>query len=274
MQIDVLILAHEPKPHCEDVVEEPALAIHRDANVHSRQLVNSRICRPCSALPPCSPDPRNSIRIDCQSSQRYDFILQKSAGITSMELRLRSLLILVSLTIISWASAPEAKTAFEYNNIAFREGQAFTFPVPGNLRSVSWSWTGSGMAGIAFAACRVPTTAKRSGPNGMLLTDTAPGHAYPAIIREFSLGQRPDLQDCRWGAYVGCLDQNGCSGIVTITWEQWENASETPNKNTPGDVSRDLPPEAVPEKPTPPARDIGDAGLSTTMLCWLIMAAE
>jgi hypothetical protein len=152
-----------------------------------------------------------------------------------------------------------------FNNLPFRSGKAFSFRVPADLKDVYYSYAGRGRSSMTVTACRVPKNLNDN-KNGMHSVALSMDRQYPVKMRSFVRNQRPDLQDCDWGVYVGCLDSSGCSGEITIWWDRWDGSSSrgagaantetssTSGQSASGDVATTVAP------PTASATDIGDAG--------------
>lgn len=159
-----------------------------------------------------------------------------------------------------------AEVQLEFDAMAFNGGRAFSFPVPGDLKAVHYAFEGRGNSVMRVAACRTPQHLNDTA-NSLLTTDVMLGKSYPRQVISFARGQRPELQNCNWGAWIQCLDRAGCSGRVTLWWDTWSGVSSRGDsagrsRPEPTEIRRLEPADPV----LPPASEpsgtiaVGDAG--------------
>jgi hypothetical protein len=167
------------------------------------------------------------------------------------------------------AVSAAAEVRLEFDNLAFNAAKTFTFPVPKNLKVVSYSYAGRGNATLTVAACRVPLhmndRERRMLGGGRL----RPDQEYPKEVHAFDRDQRPEDQGCDWGALVTCNDSHGCTGVVTVQWETWGGPSSGGATEPPSQGGGVEPPAGGEATQSEPASgrstgggeiDLGDAG--------------
>jgi hypothetical protein len=162
---------------------------------------------------------------------------------------------------LMFATPAMSEVHLDFNQMGRLQGLTYSFGVPGGLRRVLWSYSGKGKAVMTVAACRVPRNIGDNKPRGVIGdAELTTNRQFPAVMLRLSRGQSPDMQNCNWGAFVWCIDANGCNGRVTIWWERWDGTDDDRPR-----AKAERPVEDIKPSPSQPTDlggvvDVGDAG--------------